>query len=307
MAPELFYIGMDLGGTTFKAIAVSTDGDILGRAQDDTQAEDEPELVVQSMVQTIRDLQQQLASRGHLQAVGFGVPGILNLPPGRVRRSPNLPRWREVDLRVILSQYLDVPFTIENDANAAVLGEMWQGAGRGMTHIMMLTLGTGVGGGIIIDGTILHGAHGYAGELGHTTVDPNGPLCGCGSYGCLEQFVSGTAIARMAAPYYGEVTAKAVAAAARQGDARAIDIYQQVGYYLGIAGANFANLLNPECVVIGGAVAQAFDLFIGSMQATMRERCFAEVYDSLSIVPAACGTDAGGLGAAYQAMRGVST
>ncbi|MCZ6871922.1 MAG: ROK family protein [bacterium] len=307
MTPEIFYIGMDLGGTTFKAIAVSTDGHILARVQDNTQVEDEPELVAQSMVQAIRYLQHQLASSGHLQAVGFGVPGILNLPHGRVRRSPNLPRWRNVDLRAILSQYLDVPFTIENDANAAVLGEMWQGAGRGMTHIMMLTLGTGVGGGVIIDGTILHGAHGYAGELGHTIVDPNGPLCGCGSYGCLEQFVSGTAIARMAAPYYGEVTAKAVAASARQGDAHAITIYQQVGHYLGIAGVNFANLLNPECVVIGGAVAQAFDLFIGSMQETMRKRCFAEVYDSLSIVPAACGTDAGGLGAAYQAMQWAST
>ncbi len=307
MTAEIFYIGMDLGGTTFKAIAVSTGGQILARVQDNTRVEDEPELVAQSMVQAIRYLQHQLASRGHLRAVGFGVPGILDLPHGMIRRSPNLPRWRNVDLRAILNQYLDVPFTIENDANAAVLGEMWQGAGRGMTHMMMLTLGTGVGGGVIIDGTILQGAHGFAGELGHTIVDPNGPLCGCGSYGCLEQFVSGTAIARMAVPYYGEVTAKALAASARLGDARAVIIYKQVGHYLGIAGANFANLLNPECMVIGGAVAQAFDLFIGTMRETMRKRCFDEVYDSLSIVPAACGTDAGGLGAAYQAMQWVST
>jgi glucokinase len=201
---------------------------------------------------------------------------------------------------------MEVPVAIENDANAAALGEAWLGAGRGMQHFLMLTLGTGVGGGIIVAGKILHGAYGYAGEPGHTVVDPNGPRCGCGSQGCLEQFTSGTAIARLAKPYYGQTTAYEVALAARRGEPQALEVYHQVGRYLGIACASLANLLNPQGLVLGGAVANAFDLFIEAMQTTMRQRTFVEVYNSLRIVPAECGTDAGGLGAAYQAMQHVS-
>jgi glucokinase len=303
-----FYIGMDLGGTTFKALAVSRDGDILGRVQGDTHAESDPEVVVHDMVEAIRGLQAEVSSATRrLGAIGFGVPGILDLPAGIVRRSPNLPRWRDVELRTILGQSLEVPITLENDANAAVLGEAWLGAGRGVEHFLMLTLGTGVGGGVIIAGKILHGVRGYAGELGHTVVDPNGPLCGCGSHGCLEQYASGTAVARMAAPYYGAITAKEVAQAARRGEAPALEVYRDLGRYLGIACASFANLLNPQRLVIGGAVADAFDLFVETMRATMRERAFPEVYNDVCIVPAQCGTDAGGLGAAYQAMQHVSS
>jgi glucokinase len=174
-----------------------------------------------------------------------------------------------------------------------------------MRHAVIVSLGTGVGGGVIIDGAILHGADGYAGELGHTVVDPHGPPCGCGSQGCLEQFASGTAIARMAQPHYGEITAADVATAARRGEPPALEVFRQVGYYLGIACANFANLLNPECLVIGGAVADAFDLFIEPLQTVMQARTFTEVYSRLHITAAACGTDAGGLGAAYCAIRTV--
>jgi glucokinase len=304
MAVETFYIGMDLGGTTFKALAVAPEGTILGRAQDNTQATDGPQAVVQRMLETTRHLQAEVSSpTRRLAAVGFGIPGILDLPAGRVRRSPNLPGWEGFDLRAALVPHLEVPITIENDANAAALGEAWLGAGRGMQHFLMLTLGTGVGGGIIVAGKILHGACGYAGEPGHTVVDPQGPPCGCGSQGCLEQFTSGTAIARLAAPYYGQTTAYKVALAARRGESQALEVYRQVGRYLGIACGSFANLLNPQGLVIGGAVANAFDLFIEAMQTTMRQRTFVEVYNSLRIVPAECGTDAGGLGAAYQAMQ----
>jgi glucokinase len=308
MAAEEFYIGMDLGGTTFKAIAVTPAGTILDRTQADTQATGGPSAVVQHMVEAIQRLQAAVASpTRRLAAVGFGIPGILDLPAGRVRRSPNLPGWEGFDLHAALSQSLEVPVAIENDANAAALGEAWLGAGRGMQHFLMLTLGTGVGGGVIIEGKIFHGACGYAGEPGHTVVDPEGPPCSCGSRGCLEQFASGTAIARLAAPHYGNTTAHDVALAARRGEPPAIEVYRRVGQSLGIAGASFANLLNPQGLVIGGAVAHAFDLFIEAMQTTLRQRAFVEVYDSLRIVPAACGTDAGGLGAAYQAMQYVST
>ena len=157
----------------------------------------------------------------------------------------------------------------------------------------------------MIDGTLLHGANGYGGEVGHTVVDPNGPRCGCGSQGCLEQFVSATAIVRMAAPHYGETTSEAVAQAAQRGETPARKVLEQVGYHLGIACASFANLFNPQRIIIGGAVAGAFDLFIEPLRSTMQSRTFVEVYESLDIVTATCGTDAGGLGAAYQAMQTV--
>jgi len=306
MEAGTFYIGMDLGGTTFKALAVAPEGRILARAQEDTQATQGPQMVVQRMVAAIRQLQEKVApAPWHLAAVGFGVPGIINLPAGVVRRSPNLPGWEDFDLRAALSQHLEVPVTIENDANAAVVGEAWLGAGRGTQHFLMLTLGTGVGGGVIVAGHILHGAHGYGGEIGHIVVDPDGPLCQCGSHGCLEQFASGTAMARMAAPHYGKVTAQDVALAARRGEAQAQAVFRQVGRYLGIACASLANLFNPECIAIGGGAARAFDLFIETLQSTMRSRTFPEVYNSVRIVPAECGNDAGGFGAAYQAMQRV--
>ena len=176
MGASDIYIGMDLGGTTFKALAVSPDGAILGRIEGHTRAEREPEAVVQNMVEALQRLQADVSSpTHHLAGIGFGVPGILDLTAGIVRRSPNLPNWHNFDLRAALQRYLNVPFTLENDANAAAVGEAWLGAGRHVQHFLMLTLGTGVGGGVIIAGKILHGAHGYAGEIGHTVVDPDGP------------------------------------------------------------------------------------------------------------------------------------
>jgi glucokinase len=304
MAASVFYIGMDLGGTTFKGLAITPDGQILGRIQGQTDAARTCADVVRDMTQAVHRLAVQVASpERRLAAVGFGVPGIVDLPAGILRRAPNLRCCEGSDMRALMQRHLTVPFTIENDANAAVLGEWWVGAARGMRHVVLVNLGTGVGGGVIIDGAILNGADGYAGELGHTVVDPNGPPCGCGSQGCLEQFASGTAIARMAQPHYGEITAAAVANAARCGEPPALEVFRQAGYYLGMACANFANLFNPECLVIGGAVADAFDLFIEPLRTAMQARTFTEVYSRLHITPAACGTDAGGFGAAYCAIR----
>lgn len=155
----------------------------------------------------------------------------------------------------------------------------------------------------MIDGVMLHGAKGFAGEIGHTVVEPNGVPCVCSSYGCLEQYVSGTAIARLAEPHYGTVTSEAVAQAARRGAPEAIEIFRRVGWYLGIACANIAQLFNPQCIVIGGGVGEAFDLFIEPLEFVMRERAFAEVCEQVRIVPATCGPIAGALGAAYHAMR----
>jgi len=192
---------------------------------------------------------------------------------------------------------------IENDANAALLGEAWLGAARGLQHVVMLPLGTGVGGAAMIDGVMLHGASGFAGEIGHTVVEPDGLPCVCGGYGCLEQYVSGTAIARLAQPHYGTATSETVAQAARRGEAEALAIFQRVGWYLGIACANMAQLLNPQCIVIGGGVGEACDLFCEPLRRVMGERTMFEIYQQVRVVPAACGPFAGSLGAAYHAMR----
>ncbi len=299
-----FYIGVDLGGTTFKALAVASEGQILARRSGASRADGDVHAVATAILQTVDALCADVAATGRqLVAVGLGMAGIIELPAGIVRRAPNLPNWSGVDVRELIQQQLNVPLAMENDANVALLGETWLGAARGLQHVVMIPLGTGVGGAVMIDGVMLHGANGFAGEIGHTVVEPDGRQCGCGGYGCLEQYVSGTAIARLALPHYGTVTSEAVAQAARRGEAEAMKIFQRVGWYLGIACANMAQLFNPQCIVIGGGVGEAFDLFGEPLQRVMCERAMREVYEQVRVVPATCGPVAGSLGAAYHAMR----
>ena len=299
-----FYIGIDLGGTTFKALAVTPDGQILAHRSGHSRADGDVHAVLMAILQAVEVLCADVAATGHeLAAIGLGIAGIIELPAGIVRRAPNLPNWRGIDVRAFMRQHINVPLAMENDANVALLGESWLGAARDLQHVVMVPLGTGVGGAVMIDGVILHGAKGFAGEIGHTVVEPHGIPCLCGSSGCLEQYVSGTAIARRAQPHYGTVTSEVVAQAARRGEVEALEIFQRVGWYLGIACANLAQLFNPQCIVIGGGVSAAFDLFREPLQRTMRERTMLEVYAQVRVIPASCGPLAGSLGAAYHAMR----
>ena len=301
-----YYIGIDLGGATFKALAVTPAGEILARRAGQSRADGDVEAVTTAMLETIEALRADAARADYdLAAVGLGIAGIIELPAGIVRRAPNLPNWSGVDVRDLLSRRLKAPLAMENDANAALLGEIWLGAARGLRHVVMMPLGTGVGGAVMIDGVMLHGAQGFAGEIGHTVVEPQGLPCGCGSYGCLEQYVSGTAIARLAQPHYGEASSETIAQAARRGEAEALAIFRQVGWYLGIACANMAQLFNPQRIVIGGGVAEAFDLFQEPLRRVMRERAMPEIDEQARVAPAACGPLAGSLGAAYHAMREV--
>ncbi len=226
-----FYIGVDLGGTTFKALAVTPEGHMLANRSGESRADGDVYAVAAAILQTVDALCADVATTGYrLAAVGLSMAGIIELPAGIVRRAPNLPNWGGVDVRALMRQHLNVPFAMENDANVALLGETWLGAARGLQHVVMIPLGTGVGGAVMVDGVILHGASGFAGEIGHTVVEPDGRQCVCGSYGCLEQYVSGTAIARLAQPHYGTVTSAAVAQAARRGEAEALKIFQRVGW-----------------------------------------------------------------------------
>ncbi len=277
---------------------------MLAQRSGQSLADGEVDTVTSAILETVDALCHEVRDTGReLAAVGLAMAGIIELPAAIVRQAPNLPNWRGVHVRDLLGPRLPVPLAIENDANVALLGEAWRGAARDLQHVVMIPLGTGVGGAVMIDGVMLHGAKGFAGEIGHTVVEPNGVPCVCSSYGCLEQYVSGTAIARLAEPHYGTVTSEAVAQAARRGAPEAIEIFRRVGWYLGIACANIAQLFNPQCIVIGGGVGEAFDLFIEPLEFVMRERAFAEVCEQVRIVPATCGPIAGALGAAYHAMR----
>jgi glucokinase len=244
------------------------------------------------------------------------VPGTVNVEEGIVVKAPNLPSLDGFRLAAVLSTELKRPALLENDANAAAVGEMWQGAGRGRRTVVCVTLGTGVGGGIILDGKLWRGVDGAAAEIGHMCVDPfGGVACGCGSRGCLEVYASATAIVRMtreASPRHPDstlhtakdLTSEAIFAAGLEGDELALEVFRRMGVYLGIGVANLINILNPEVIVIGGGVANGWDLFEKHMHQQVAERAFPLLAARVKIVRAECGDDAGLLGAARLAFDG---
>jgi glucokinase len=216
------------------------------------------------------------------------MPGIIDKRTGMLRESPNLPGWDDYPVRDVIEHKLQTPIFLENDANAAALGEAWLGAAKGMDDMCMITLGTGVGGGIVMRGRVWHGMTGMAGEIGHMTIDPHGPVCGCGNHGCLEAFASATAVVRMAREAIAaghaeqlrrtasddtEFSARSVFNLALQGDEPARQIFRKVGWALGIGMANLINLLNLHMYVIGGGVSAAWDAYAPSMFEEVFKRC----------------------------------
>ncbi|RMF83249.1 MAG: ROK family protein [Nitrospinota bacterium] len=313
-------IGVDMGGTNTRTAAITRQGEIVARQEHPTAVEEGREQVVANLVAAIHDLCQTVRKeQREVVAIGIGVAGAIKIKEGIVSESPNLPGWTDFPLRQILTDHLSLPIIIENDANAAALGEYWAGAGRQVENLVCITLGTGVGGGIILEGNIWHGVDGTAGEVGHITLEPQGALCKCGNRGCLEAYASATALTRMAreAMERGEETllrtlcqdnaaalsAEMVSQAAQQADRVAQRILERMGRYLGIAIANLANLLNIEMVVVGGKVSQAWDLFIPFTEEEIRQRAFAVPADRCRVVKAERGDDAGLLGAAYMAWK----
>jgi len=246
---------------------------------------------------------------GDVDAIGVASPGPLDPHTGYILKTPNIKEWQNFPLGPTLSNHFKVPAFVDNDANLAALGEWKFGAGRGHHHLLYLTISTGVGGGVIADDHLLQGYHGLATELGHTTIDPNGPLCSCGFAGHLEAFSSGPAIVKYVVSELKAgansslskaegITARVVAAAANQGDALAISAYQRAGEYLGIAVANFLLSFDPSIVVFGGGVSQVGPLLFEPFQASLKKRVFHPRYlENLKIEQAALGDDAGLLGA----------
>jgi glucokinase len=282
-----FAIGVDLGGTNLRIAAVHEAGHLLEKVTLGTKVALGRDDVLNNMCEAIRHLSQKYRGTGQPRGVGIGVPGIINLQTGMVRESPNLPGWSDYPVRDEIEKRLQAPVILENDANVAALGEKWLGAGRHVGDMAMLTLGTGVGGGVILNGKIWHGITGMAGEFGHMTVEPDGQPCGCGNRGCLEQYASATAVVRMAreaiaagdAPAFAktagsdaEFNAKEIYNLAIQGDEDAKKIFRRVGRALGIVLGGLINGLNLEMYVIGGGVSSAWEAFSPSIFEELRQR-----------------------------------
>jgi glucokinase len=305
-------IGVDLGGTNLRTALLSVNGDILDKRKEATNASDGWKKVVARLVENISQQREIAAQRGlNVMAVGVGAPGVILMDKGVVVKSPNFPDWNNLPLRDELETALRIPVAIENDANAAALGEQWRGAGRGINSMILLTLGTGVGGGIVLDNKIWQGADGMAGEIGHMTLIPDGRQCGCGNSGCLEMYASARGIVQSYREARGmlevhqlsEVTSAQIYQAARNGEPIARQVMKDMGSMLGIGIANLINIFYPNMIVIGGGVQDAWDLFIGSTHEEIMKRAFQVPAERTEIVPSLLGDDAGMVGAAAGALQ----
>jgi glucokinase len=282
-----FSIGVDLGGTNLRIAAVTSDGQLLEKVTLGTKTALGPNHVITEMCDAIQRLTAQYSHSGKFLGAGVGIPGIIDMQSGMLRKSANLPGFDEYPVRDEIERRLGARVVLENDANVAAFGEQWLGAARGVPNMAVVTLGTGIGGGIVVNGKIWHGMNGMAGEFGHVTLEPNGHLCGCGNRGCAEQYASASAIMRMAreaiasnaAPAFAksassdpEFGAKSIYNLALQGDEHARQIFRTFGSYLGILLAGLINVLNLDMFVIGGGVSSAWDAYAPAMFDELRSR-----------------------------------
>lgn len=301
-----YSIGIDLGGTNLRAAAFDESGQLLKKVSGSTPVEAGPEAVIADMVRSAEQLRAEFG-RDALAGIGVGVPGNIDKQLGTVLVWNNVPAFNGYSTRDKLTAALNTPVMLENDANCAALGEHWMGAGRGVDDLVMLALGTGIGGGIISRGHILHGHIGMAAELGHITVVPNGNPCGCGNRGCVEKHASATAIASLARNMGlgADLTAHQVAELAAQGDPRAQAVYHSAGEALGIALASLINIFNAPLYLLGGGVSAAWDHFAPAMLAEVERRSltYRLTRATTRIERATLGADAGLYGAASLPLR----
>lgn len=312
------FLGVDLGGTKIYTGLAESQGNILGELQVPTGPDREPGQVVKKIAATVRELLNR-AGRPvkEVTCLGVGAPGPLNPRTGEVYQAPNL-GWLRVPLKTMLEGELGIPVKVDNDANLAALGEYAYGAGAGSGHMFYITVSTGVGGGLILNGEIFHGAGGGAGEVGHMKVQTAGPLCSCGLRGCLEALASGSAMASRARALAGRggagvilkeaggliaaIDGAAIARAAFLGDAVAMEIIKDSGAALGIGVANIVNLLNPGAVVLGGGAMKIGPLLWESMMEKVRILALEAALKDVKILPAALGDRSGLMGALALAM-----
>lgn len=324
MATE-FYLGADIGGTGVKYIITDEDGGVAFQGEVPT----DPHSAKRTLGRLAMEVAENIcpaegsgeATFSKLAAVGLACAGIVNAGTGHLGRSPNLPGWEDTDLKRILSnEFQDKPCIVANDVNAALYGEYSFGAGRGCQNLVMIALGTGVGGGIMLDGQLVVGSHHGAAEIGHMILDPAGPICTCGNVGCLEAWAGSVAIikqarllakvefqdtdlAQLVAAKGDDLTTRDLSLLAEQGDAASLALFAEVGHRLGHAVGNLVNLLDPQRVIIGGGVAQAGDLILGSCRALVPQMVLADEAKNIPVVPAELGTMAAAVGAAGLARQ----
>ena len=316
------YIGVDLGGTNLRAAIADTDtGEIFHQRNCPTLAAEGQEAVIGRIVELIRELiQASEDGTCEIKAVGIGVPGTPDIDSGIIHFLPNLPgKWPNVPLQTIIQEQVGLPVALINDVRAITLGEWMFGAGRGAETLVCLAIGTGIGGGVVVNGQFHLGIGGTAGEFGHHVVEPDGLPCGCGGKGCLELYASGPAIAAMGVKevMHGHTTrigelvdhdlnridAGIVARAAREGDPIARGILQRAGTYLGIAVGNILGVISPQKVIFGGGVSRAGDLLLRPIVQTVNERVHVIPLEKIQFVLAELGINGGLLGAALWAKR----
>ncbi len=317
---ETLVLGIDLGGTKIFSAVIDSGSKVLSRDHSVTPAQQGPEAVVKAILESAdRALNQAGIAAADLAAVGVGAPGLSNPETGVLFTSPNLPGWRDVPLRDIIEKELGRKVFVINDANAAAVGELNFGTARGAHNFIYITVSTGIGGGIIINGRIYTGAVGTAGELGHMTIDDEGPACNCGNRGCWEVLASGTALAREAKQrikagaatsilkYAGgdseKVNAEAIHQAAQAGDPLAAELIARSAYYLGVGLANLVNIFNPEIIVIGGGLSSIGDILLKPAFAEAERRAFQRSYQAVRFAHAELGRDSGVIGAAAFALE----
>jgi glucokinase len=291
------FLGIDLGGTFVKLGICTTSGEVQGTMAIPTRPDRGPEDTVQRIGEAGDLLQKKL---GRVKACCAGVPGPLDLERRILMRANNLPGWTNVRFPQMLGNRMGMPTYMENDANCAAWGEYIAGAGKGTRSLVLYTLGTGVGGGLVINGEMWVGASGAAGELGHMSIDPNGPMCGCGQPGCVEMYASATAVAKR----YGRGTAKDVFQLAKDGDPKAMEVVDWSCEGLSTGVASMIHVLHPDIIVLAGGMALAGDFLVDRVRAGVRKRVFGVFIEKIRIeVSKVSGDDAGWLGAALWAAR----
>jgi glucokinase len=316
MESDSYVIGVDLGGTNIRVASVSPSGAILRVERLKTGAHDGYEAVIKRIVSAVNSVSEQMGSRP--SAVGLAVPGAIDFAKGVVTRSPNFPDWSNAPVARDVANLLGLPVVIENDGNAAAVGEGWIGSARGVGNFVMMTLGTGVGGGVVLDGRIWRGSTGMAGEIGHIPVREGGRVCGCGKQGCLETYASANGVARtarerigeekahrlleMASGIPGKIDSNLMAQGAGMGDPFCMEIFEEAGRGLGKAMAVIALTLDVAHFVIGGGMAAAMPFLLASMRRAAQDHAYTLNEGKLVIAKAALGNDAGIIGGAWTAI-----
>ncbi len=311
---ELF-VGIDLGGTNIKSGLVASSGDIVEEIWVATEVDKGVKDVLDRVGHIIRGFIDNVNGETVIRGVGMGIPGQIDVRNGLLKESPNLPGWDEIHIDKELKKRTGLDIMVDNDANIAALGEYAYGAGRGVTEMFMVTLGTGVGGGLILNGNIYRGATRFAGEFGHMSIDQNGPRCACGRRGCVEAYVGLNGILRLVKEKLiinkqsllkdidlKKLTPKDIYHAALKGDEVAVEVFRQVGEYLGIGLGNVINLLNIERVVVGGGISKAGEFILGPARESLSKVALKVCLDIVSVVPASFVDKAGIVGAARLVM-----